>query len=133
MYNLFLDDIRMPYVVGDYIIPVSYRSFYRLKEWVIVRSYKEFVDYILLNGLPELVSFDHDLADAHYDPQTWTESFQYTEETGYDCAKWLVKYCMDNKLKLPEYLVHSMNPVGAVNIQKYLDNFKKSENQQKIQ
>lgn len=40
----------------------------------------------------------------------------YCEKTGYECAKWLVSYCIDNKLKLPSYYVHSMNPVGAENI-----------------
>jgi hypothetical protein len=127
---LFLDDIRMPYEVGNYMIPIEVRFFYRTKEWNIVRNYKEFVDDINKNGLPYLVSFDHDLADIHYDPKTWTESFKYHEETGYDCAKWLVNYCMQNKLKLPKYLCHSMNPIGKQNIISYLENYKKSQNEQ---
>ena len=30
-------------------------------EFVWVRTFEEFTDYILQNGLPEFVSFDHDL------------------------------------------------------------------------
>lgn len=124
MYNLFLDDIRQPSECSHYM-PTSLRSIYLLKEWIIVRNYEEFVKVIEEKGLPELVSFDHDLADAHYDPSTWTETFTYHEKTGMDCAKWLVEYCMNHNKPLPEFLVHSQNPVGKVNIQSYLDNFNK--------
>ncbi len=127
MYNLFLDDIRQPWEAGNYMLPVDVRKFYRLYDWVIVRNYKEFVETITEKGLPDLVSFDHDLADIHYDPTTWTESFSYEEETGYDCAKWMVNYCMENHLPMPNYLVHSMNPTGAENILRYLNNYKKFE------
>lgn len=123
-YNLFLDDIRQPSEPGNYMYPVDLRKIYRLQPWVLVRNYKEFTEYITENGLPDLVSFDHDLADIHYDPSTWTEGFKYHEETGYDCAKWLVEYCYENGLPLPEYLCHSMNPIGKQNILSYLDNYK---------
>lgn len=125
MYNLFLDDVRMPEDVGNYIYPVELRLLYKLNEWQIVRSYKEFAEYILVHGLPGMISFDHDLADVHYDPKTRKEGFVYQEETGYDCAKWLVKHCIDEKKKLPDFLVHSMNPIGAKNIKNYLENFTK--------
>jgi hypothetical protein len=55
----------------------------------------------------------------------------FSEKTGYDCAKWLVNFCMDNNLKLPEYYVHSMNPVGRRNILGYLDNYVKFSKNQK--
>ena len=83
-YYLFLDDIRMPWQVGNYIYPVELRSEYRLQNWIIVRNYKEFINTINEKGFPQCISFDHDLADIHYDPNTWTESFEYQEETGYD-------------------------------------------------
>lgn len=121
---LFLDDVRMPYEVGNYIYPVRLRPMYRQKSWKIVRDYEEFVEYIEKNGLPDVVSFDHDLADIHYDPLTWTEGFEYEEKTGYDCAKWLVDYCQNHNLKLPEFYCHSMNPVGKDKILKLLNSFK---------
>ena len=43
----------------------------------------------------------------------------------------MINYCMDNSLPMPEYLVHSMNPAGAENIKKYLNNYKKFENGKK--
>lgn len=125
MYNLFLDDIRQPAVVGNYILPVDLRPLYRKEEWYIVRNYHEFVDCITKNGSPKIVSFDHDLAEIHYDPATWREGFKYEEETGLDCAKWLINYCMDNNKKLPFCLVHSMNPVGRENIINLLKNYEK--------
>lgn len=93
MKHLFLDDLR--------VVPNGFSG---------VKSYLEFTDFILKNGLPEFISFDHDLGE---------------EKTGYDCAKWLVEYCMNNKFPLPEFFVHSQNPVGKENIQRLLDNFNK--------
>ena len=76
MYNLFLDDIRDPknmipgmevlYKDGMLIHRNNPDNFYYKHDWVVVRSYNEFVDYITKNGLPKLVSFDHDLAPEHY-------------------------------------------------------------------
>lgn len=126
-YNLFLDDIRQPAVVGNYFSPADKRVLFRTLDWVIVRNYEEFVDYIEKNGLPKLVSFDHDLADAHYDPATWTESFQYHEKTGYECAKWLIEYIHDLKLELPEFLCHSANPVGKERILHALNRYKRDK------
>ena len=47
------------------------------------------------------------------------------EKTGLDCAKFLVEYCADENQPLPEYLVHSANPVGKKNIESFLENAKK--------
>ena len=132
-YNLFLDDIRMAYDVADYILPIELRIMYRVEDWVIVRSYNKFLKYIKKNGLPNKISFDHDLADEHYAPkEIWKYpekvreriSKGFKEKTGYDCAKWLVEYCQEKGLILPKYYCHSMNPVGKENILNLLDNFK---------
>jgi hypothetical protein len=56
-YRLYLDDVRNP----TNTFPTTLNS-----EWVIVRSYKEFVKAIEDKGLPFMISFDHDLADEHY-------------------------------------------------------------------
>lgn len=130
-YNLFLDDYRT--LLSTY----EYKKFkpYITEEWVIVRNYNEFVKVIEQQGLPKLISFDHDLADEHYTPEKYwndyeaskeyQESQNYTEKTGYDCAKWLAEYCLDNQLPLPQWETHSMNPVGADNINKLLNNLMK--------
>ena len=69
-----------------------------------VYSYEEFVAY--------LISFDHDLGE---------------EFSGYDCAKYLVDYCLDRQLPLPDFAVHSQNPVGKENIERLLNNFKEQQ------
>ena len=51
--------------------------------------------------------------------------FGSMEKTGFDCAKWLVDWCLENSLKLPDFVVHSANPIGKQNIQSYLYNAKK--------
>ncbi len=61
-YNLFLDDMRIPEAVFKYIGDDRYIN----NDWVIVRSYNEFTKHIRKHGIPETISFDHDLADIHY-------------------------------------------------------------------
>jgi len=92
MKKIYLDDIRNPKSDG----------------WIILRSYKDFVSWIELNGIPDLISFDHDMGD---------------DETGYDAAKWLCNYCMQNHIPFPEWNIHSANPVGAENIKQLLTRF----------
>lgn len=116
MYKLFLDDLRNPV----HVYKTTSNS-----EWVIVRSYDEFVRAIEQRGRPMTISFDHDLAHEHY-PNRETEGqpidyTQHTEKTGYACAMWLIDYCLRNKIKeLPEWYVHSANPVGRKNIEQLL-------------
>jgi len=123
--KLFLDDVR----TLDMIYPKENH-----KDWVIVRSYHEFVNYIKKFGLPTFISFDHDLGFEHTrwyfengghenPPDPFDTDFK--EKTGYDCAKFLVDYCLSNKKSLPIWQVHSHNPVGSKNIRSYLKNFEK--------
>lgn len=126
---LFLDDIRIPEEAFSY---TGYSVFVD-NSWVVVRNYEEFTSWIAKNGLPHFVSFDHDLADSHYAPsylwddyeasKRWQDSQVHKEKTGYECAKWLVDYCIDNDLQCPNYFCHSMNPVGRDNIVKLLNKF----------
>ncbi len=76
--------------------------------------------------MPLFVSFDHDLADEHYHKNPNDSSFK--EKTGYDCAKWLIEYCIDKSLKFPNYQVHSMNPIGKDNIISLIENYKNLSN-----
>lgn len=112
---LFLDDIRSPKDAYHY----TKQEIFGREDWHIARNYREFIGWILENGLPEMISFDHDLADVEKTSQ------DFVEKTGYDCAKWLIGYCMDYGLELPQYYCHSMNPVGKQNIESLLNNFKK--------
>lgn len=108
--KIFLDDERVP--SGAITLVESNGDMYKNdSDWVIIRTYGDFVDWIVENGLPDYISFDHDLGEKEF--------------TGYDCAKWLVDYCMDNGFDIPEFQSHSANPVGRKNIVSYLNNAKK--------
>jgi hypothetical protein len=124
-YNLFLDDERN---VAD----VKWVQ-YPLVHWVVVRNYQEFVDTVVKNGIPNRVSFDHDLGKSSYkeyqrcflekDNRINYDNIQ--EKTGIDCVRWLIEKCMENNQKFPEYYVHSLNPIGKVNIVSLIECFKK--------
>ena len=128
-YNLFLDDERKPAQVKWVDLP--------LVEWLIVKNFDEFTRTISSMGMPLRVSFDHDLADEHYQEyhkaiQAYSPHFgkfrydEVDERTGYECAKWLVSYCMDRGLPFPEYYVHTLNCIGKENIVSYIESFKRS-------
>ena len=118
--KLFLDDVRSPEDCFGYVKAYGIRPDVYTGDWKIVRDYKAFVSFIENNGIPEEVSFDHDLAYIHYDPETWKEGFEYMEETGYDCAKWLVQHCQEKGVDLPKCYCHSMNPIGRERINRFL-------------
>lgn len=120
MIKLFLDDVRNP--------PDD--------TWVVVRSYDEFVNYIEKEGVPDFISFDHDLGlkGISLEPcpncggTNWDDSLMLCRDclkvrhlaeravkglTGFDCAKYLV----DNDLLPPQgWASHSHNPEGRKNI-----------------
>jgi hypothetical protein len=115
--RIYLDDIRTP-VLKD--------------EWVVVRSYEEFVDKITEIGLEniELISLDHDLGDSAM--KEWHKNVYHnytlnydniTEKTGMDCAKWLVEQWMEGELVV-DVFVHSANAVGSGNMMGYINNFR---------
>lgn len=129
-YHLFLDDERKPHNVTWVDIP---RVIYE-----VVRNYEEFVNLIETSGVPEYVTFDHDLCEEHYmhmlkdcqlnstgqllfEVANDIQDYDYgPTKTGYDCAKWLADYCVENNLKFPRYNVHTMNPIGGERIKRYI-------------
>jgi len=121
---LYLDDVRTP----TDTIPTY-------EPWYVVRNYEEFTSWILVNGIPDLISFDHDLAVEHtedYYRQVASQGYQhpdydkYEEKTGLDCAKWLVELIQANPdMILKSCSIHSHNPVGANNIHGLINGFKK--------
>ena len=127
---LYLDDCRTP------LEPLP-----GYKMWNVVRNYDQFVDYIITNGIPDFISFDHDLADEHmmdYFEQVEKTGWQgpsydsYKEKTGLCCAKWLVQHWIAefnqkgyDTTPFPVCSVHSANPVGSDNILGFLNGFKK--------
>jgi len=115
--KLFLDDNRQPYDVFKNTIDPIYEND---NEWTIVKNYEEFVNTILESGLPEVISFDHDLSQNHYLPENQTNINYDTikDRTGYDAGLWLIGYCRMNSLELPKIKVHSTNVEGKKNIER---------------
>lgn len=96
------------------------------------KNYNDFIKYISDNGLPNAICFDHDLGIENHAQRIsegmskrQSRKLKPLEKSGYDCAKWLVDYCIDNSKQLPLYSIQSMNPVGKENIKCLLENFKK--------
>lgn len=136
--KIYLDDMRTP---ND-------------KDWLVVRSFHEFVNLINKVGLNnvELISLDHDLGDTamkeYYNNVKTNYTLDYgniEEKTGYDAAKWLVNHFYhlnenrinmsrsekktDKSFYFPKILVHSANPIGSANIMGYINNFYMNEAQ----
>ena len=88
-YRLFLDDYRK--------CPRT------THEWVVAKSLAEFKRAVLTRGIPEVVSFDHDLTEPHY-------GHDYSDKlTGYDAMLWLGEHCEKTGQEFPFWAVHSMN------------------------
>lgn len=104
---IFLDDFRKPNKYVNMNLNRVYQAY----------SYKDFVN--LVNtlykkyGKIDEVWFDHDLGPVE-------------EGNGLDCAKYLVQFCMDNSMLLPQYHIQSANSVGKMNIDSYLKSYIKS-------
>lgn len=136
MKRIYLDDVRTPID----------------KDWIVVRSYDEFVSKVSEIGLPniETISLDHDLGVTamreyfkNVSPNYKLDYTNIEEKTGYDCAKWLVdyyyeKYHNDEMLSkdkkslgipFPKVYTHSANPIGSANIMGYVNNFLMNEHQ----
>jgi len=96
IYTMYIDDIRTPQKEYD----------------VITRSSVETEEYLIRNGCPTHISFDHDLG-------------------GDDTAMRIVKFIIEMDLDMDSnwipdnftYNVHSANPVGAANIEGYLKSY----------
>jgi len=112
---IWLDDVRDP-LKNNWLKYSPIQGKYNI---VWLKSYDQFIEWIIKNGLPTAICFDHDLG------WTKTKDNQDEEKTGMDCAKWLVEYCLDNDLKLPLYNIQSDNIPGKMNIDGLLSNFKK--------
>jgi len=92
MIRIYIDDDRDPKGVFD----------------AILRSSAEAISYMLSEGCPDYISFDHDLG-------------------GDDTAMIVVNWMIETDLEMGNFIpkcfsfgVHSANPVGALNIAKNL-------------
>ncbi len=128
---LFLDDYRLPVDCATYMYLRQVDCKIYHKEWVIVRSRGQFVEWIERNGLPEFISFDYDLCDAtqlkeELPVEEWFDAENNREYNGLDCATWLVEHCHKNNKPLPGYAIHSANPAGVESLKNLFSTFAKS-------
>lgn len=134
--RLMLDDLRLPTTNHAYM-DSEMKQVLSEGQWHVVRHYKDFIQWITSNGLPEFIMFDHDLeyvcvvdnpklindneiiinGQTHYDKN---------QPNGVACAKWLIEYCKTNMLSLPPYLCHSQNDMGKATLLWVLDNYQKN-------
>ncbi len=99
--KMYLDDIRIPRDNYD----------------VIVRTYNEAIEFVKVNGIPNFISFDHDLG---------CDEIGNILKNGYDFAKWLVDMDIKNIHKFPNdftFNIHSANPIGRNSINAILNNY----------
>lgn len=125
---IFVDDER--YI--DDVTWVDYPEYWRVHT---IRTFDDFkkkvVNVMECTYIPtEAIhifdfSFDHDL-------QLFDDTGR--EITGYDFVKWLCDYLVERKVDLNSlsYVVHSKNPVGAENINAYIENYKGFLNDEKV-
>jgi hypothetical protein len=128
---LWLDDIRNPFI-EDWLMQYAPQFTYGEREIIWIKSYKEFVEWIKENGLPYMIAFDHDLGEdvakekvARGMSKRQARIQKRETMSGFDCAKWLVEYCINNKVELPQWTIQSANPVGRDNINGLLNNYRK--------
>jgi len=83
MTRLFIDDERFP-VDAD---------------WKIVRTSQAAIEFMANHGWPSYISFDHDLGG---------------DDTSRRVVNWMIEQALDGLYRgpMPEYYVHSQNPVG---------------------
>jgi hypothetical protein len=94
---LFIDDLRSP---PDNV------------NWDVVRSSDEAKHYVMCNGCPEMISFDHDLG---------------LNDTTMVFLHWLIDEDIQQHQKLIpekfEYVIHSANPPGRENLESLLKSY----------
>ena len=95
-YKLFIDDERFPPEDGE--------------GWVIARSSTEAITTVLRLGVPDFISYDHDLGGS---------------DTSMRFVRWLIDVYLDGVILVfpTEYYVHSQNNVGRDNIIGLLNGF----------
>ena len=92
-WYLFIDDIRNPAEV---------QSCWGGDPWIVARSAEEALAAIQERGAPALISYDHDMTDAHY-------GGDYSDgKTGADIARAIAR-----EIGPHAYQVHSLNPAAG--------------------
>jgi len=92
--RMYIDDTRIP--LGEYDF--------------VVRNYNEAIEIIKQYGVPNFISFNHNLD---------VDKKETFLKSGYDLAKWLIKSDVNNTVKIPKdfnFKIHSQNSLDKQNI-----------------
>ena len=103
MHSLFVDPKKYPKDITWAYLPD--------KEYVLIRTFDQFISHIEANGLPEFLSMDHKL--------------------GLECATWLCLYCKKFNLDIPSYMIHSKNKLESKRVSNILAFYVFSKNDKK--
>ena len=130
--KLFLDDFRKP---SD--VTWGGAKTYELGGWYTVDTATKFVslvDELTSENMPQVISFDHDLLDEHYEPgKNWKDLIVYEGKefegvnnwTGFHCAEYFIEHLLKHDITPPIMYCHSLNQQGTRNIEriwnKYID------------
>lgn len=95
-WNLYIDDLRFP--------PAD-------RDWLVCRSTQEALERVAAMGMPQFISFDHDLGES---------------DTTMVFLRRLVNEVWDGTTSPPDYVIHSANPVGSQNIRSFMESWRKS-------
>jgi hypothetical protein len=114
-WQLYLDDLRHP----DQTYTDEVREL-RPREWTVARSSAEAIKLVQEHGMPVRLSLDHDLGICDNGKGGVTTDVVMT------FLKWLANEYWDGVQDVPWYAIHSANPVGAKNIQSFMDSWVRS-------
>lgn len=120
-YNIFLDDSRTATDMGYKFNNPIYNG-----NIVTIKNYQTFVEYIEEQfrkdgSYPGFISFDYLLSTVTLSVTEDKSIYQNPEsyqETGIECAVWIVNFCKQHNLPIPKYFIHDDNGWGKRKIVK---------------
>ena len=113
LYKRIIEFIQREHIVlTEHVGDLSLSKTEGMKNRDVV-IYEQDMSWLRESDLVE-IWFDHDLGE--------------NAGTGYDSAKYLVEFCIEHNMDLPDYYIQSNNPAGKLNIDSYLKSFLKSLN-----
>ena len=129
-YNIFLDDSRNTTEAFYKFNNPIYRN-----DIVTIKSYKDFVEHIETQftkdgSYPGFISFDYHLSNVTMqvtEDKTIFFNEECYQETGLECAIWIINFCKKHNLPTPKYFVHDDNSYGKRKITKFFTDSEKGK------
>jgi len=129
-YNIFLDDSRNTTEAFYKFNNPIYRN-----DIVTIKSYKDFVEHIETQftkdgSYPGFISFDYHLSNVTMqvtEDKTIFFNEECYQETGLECAIWIINFCKKHNLPVPKYFVHDDNSYGKRKITKFFTDSEKGK------